>query len=64
MKTLVAMATTRSIDLQWVTGCRHHNSFSFDQRFVKLANKVEMDEILDEFTNWPDQIISFRVMSP
>ena len=32
--------------------------------FLKLADKVDMDEISDKFKNWPDQFIDFRVTSP
>ena len=52
MKTLVAMATVRSqrpIDLQWENACHHNNSFSFVQKFLKLADKLDLDEISDEF---------------
>ena len=31
---------------------------------MKLADKVDMDEISGEFENWPDQIINRRVSSP
>ena len=34
--------------------CHQYNTFSFDQIFLKLADKVDMDEILDEFKNWQD----------
>ena len=37
-----------------------HNLFIFDQIFLKLADKMPMDEVLDEFENSPDQIIYFR----
>ena len=60
MKTLVAMPVWQpqgSIDLQWKNACHHHNSFSFDQMFLKLADKVDMDEILNKFENWPEWII-------
>ena len=40
--------------------CHQCNSFSFDWLFLKLADKVDMDEILNKFDNWPDQIINFR----
>ena len=30
---------------------------------MKLADKVDMDDVLDEFENCPDQIIYFRVTS-
>ena len=63
MKTLVVMATS-PIDLQWEYACHHHNSFSFDQMFLKLADKMGMDEILNRLENWPDQIIYLRVTSP
>ena len=29
--------------------CHQHNSFSFDWIFLKLADKMDMDEISDEF---------------
>ena len=31
--------------------CHQHNSFSFDQIFLKLADKVDMDEFLDKSEN-------------
>ena len=31
---------------------------------LKLADKMDMDEVLDEFENCTDQIINFRVTSP
>ena len=34
---------------------------TFDRMFLELADKVDMDEILEEFENCPDQIIYFRV---
>ena len=46
MKTLVAMATTMSLSLTMGNACYQRNSFSFNR---KLANKVDMDEISDEF---------------
>ena len=33
-------------------------SFSFDVRFLKLADKADMDEISNKFKNWPDMIIN------
>ena len=41
--------------------CHQHNSFSFDRICLKLADKVDMDEILDEFENWPDRVSTVRV---
>ena len=43
--------------------CHQHNSIGFDQMFLKLPEQVDMDEILEEFENWPDQIMDLRVMS-
>ena len=37
------------------------NSFNFDWIILELADKVEMDEVLNEFKNCPDQVICFRV---
>ena len=34
--------------------CHQHNSFSFARMFLKLADKVEMDEISNKFENWPN----------
>ena len=31
-----------------------HKSFSFDWIILELAEKVYIDEVLDEFENWPD----------
>ena len=36
------------IDLQLVNDYHHYNSFSFNQMFLKLANNMDMDKILDE----------------
>ena len=44
--------------------CHQQNSFSFDQIFLKLADKVDMDRISDKFKTWPDCIIYLRVTSP
>ena len=44
--------------------CHQHNSFSFDMIFLTLADKVDIDEILDVFENWPDRIIILKVMPP
>ena len=33
-----------------------HKSFSFDRIFLKLAYKVDIDEISYKFENWPDQL--------
>ena len=44
--------------------CHHHNLFSFDQNFLKPAAKMNIDKILDQFENWPDRIIYFRVKFP
>ena len=48
-------------DLQWETACHHHNSFSFDQMFLKLADKGGHGWIPVEFETWPDRIICHRV---
>ena len=32
--------------------------------FLKLADKVDMDEISNKFENWPDRIVNLRVTSP
>ena len=53
-----------SIDLQWENVCHHHNSFSFNQMFLKLADKVDMDEISIKFENWSDRIVNLRIMFP
>ena len=57
MKTLVAMATTRSLRLTMGKCCHQHNWVSFDWIFLTLADMVDMDKISDGFENWPDQII-------
>ena len=44
MKTLVAMAMTDSHRLTWEIACHHHNFFNFDQIFLKLTDKVDMDK--------------------
>ena len=51
MKTLVAMATTRSHSHTMVKCLSSLNSFSYDQMFLKLADKVDMDDTLNEFKN-------------
>ena len=53
-----------SIDLQSENVFHHHYSFSFDRMCLKLADKVDMDEILRKFEKWPDWIINLRVTSP
>ena len=32
--------------------------------FLKVADMVDMDAILDRFKNWPDRIIDVQVTSP
>ena len=32
--------------------------------FLKLADKVDMEEILNKLENWPDRIINLRDTSP
>ena len=44
--------------------CHQHNSLYFDQIFLKLADKVDMNDISHEFENLLDWIISLRVTSP
>ena len=44
--------------------CHQHNSFNFDRIILTLADKMDMDEIWDEFENWPNRIIYVRVTSP
>ena len=41
--------------------CYWHNAFTFDQLFLKFADKVGMDDISDKFETWPDW--SIRIMS-
>ena len=50
------------IDKAYISLYSQHNSVSFDRIILKLA-EVDMDEVLDEFENRPDQIIYFRVTS-
>ena len=40
-----------------------NNLFSFDWIILKLADKVDMDEVFNKFENCQDQIIYFRVTS-
>ena len=47
-----------------VSDCHQHNLLSFDRIFLQLTDKVEMDEVLDEFENCPGQIIYFTVTIP
>ena len=49
------------IDLQAENAFHLHNSFSFDRIHLKLADKVDMDEISEEFKNWPDRIINLEL---
>ena len=51
------------IGLQWVNACYHYISFSFDMTFLKLTDKVDMDESSDKSKNWPDRIITLSVTS-
>ena len=44
--------------------CHQHNSFSFDQIFLKLADNAGIDKMSDKFKIWPDLIINHRVTSP
>ena len=44
--------------------CHQRNSFSFDQIFLKLSDKEDMDEISDKIENWPDRLINPIVTSP
>ena len=44
--------------LQWENACHYHISFSFDRVFLKLAHKVDKDEIAVEFKHWLDWIIN------
>ena len=44
--------------------CQQHNSVSFDQIFLKIAYKVDIDEISNDCETWPDRIINLRVTSP
>ena len=37
--------------------CHQHNSKNIDQIFLKHADKVDMDSVLDSFETWPDRII-------
>ena len=37
------------------------NFFSFDRFFLLLADKVDIDEISDDFENWPDRIINLNL---
>ena len=34
-----------------------HNLFSFDWMILEFADNVDMDEVFDEFENWPDEVI-------
>ena len=49
MKTLMLWPPQDSIDLQWENACHQHNSFNFDRIFLKLADKMDVDEISDGF---------------
>ena len=44
--------------------CHQPKSFSFDQIFLKLADKVNVDEIQVKFKDWPNWIINLRGTSP
>ena len=57
--TYVSLIVKKSLYLTY----HQHNLFSFDWIILKLADKVDMDEVLDKFENCPDQIIYFRVTS-
>ena len=58
------MATARSHRLAMENGLSQNNSFSFDQTFPNLADKVGMDEISDEFETWPDRIDKLMTALP
>ena len=51
------MAPQDPMDLQLENSCLHHNSFGFNRIFLKLADKVDMDKILNEFEKWAVRII-------
>ena len=38
-------------------------TYNLDQIILKLADKVDLDEMLDKFVNCPDQIIYYSVTS-
>ena len=50
--------------MKTLVACHHHNSFSFDCIFLKLAEKADMDEISKKFENWLDRNINLLVTSP
>ena len=48
----------------WKNVCHHHSSFSFDLMFLKLSDKVDMDEISEKFEKRPDPVMNLSVISP
>ena len=47
-----------------VSLCHQHNLFIVDRIILQLADKVDMDKVLDEFEYCPDHIICCSVTSP
>ena len=52
IRSLILVAKNVSVLL-----CHQYYSISFDRNFLKHADKVDIDEILDEFENWLNWII-------
>ena len=52
------------VDLQWKNFGHQHNSFIFDQISLKLADKVDIDEVSDKLENSTDWIINLNITSP
>ena len=48
----------------FVCFCYQHVLFSFYLFFLKLVDKVDMDETSNEFEIWPDQIICLKSYLP
>ena len=41
--------------------CYQHYSFNFDGIYLKLADKVDMDDISNRFETWTGRIINLRI---
>ena len=44
--------------------CHQHNSFRFDQIFLKLADNVNMGGISNMYKTWLDLIICLKITPP
>ena len=55
------MKTSVALEPLLKNACHHYNCDNFDYIFLKLADKLDMDKISDEFKYWLDRNINLRV---